>query len=160
MSSWYPSHTYYYHTNDPDAVLAYPHYSCPVFSKHKPEGHVIYGTGKGSHGDYTDRLWQWDYTRAQAASGIVAVEFVGVPATARRFERWLSLYKNTTVRITRILAGSRPDNGYPWYYLEYEDTGIPLGAATEQAMTNAILEIETERQAYGVQKRQYANKEA
>ena len=59
------SYTYFKHTTDPDAVLAYAHYTDPRFAG---EGACIYGTPQGGQGEYTDRLAEWHGARLGAAS--------------------------------------------------------------------------------------------
>lgn len=121
MSKMHPSwnsYPYFYHTTDPDRTLAYPHYSDRTFAA--SGGACIYGDDKAQNdgGEYSDRLWQWEWDKAQAATDQCNAE--GIPSnTARRWERWLSLYYGRPVTLTAIIAGARADNGYPWYFLKF-----------------------------------------
>ena len=112
---------YYYHTNDPDAMLSYAHYSDPHFKK--PEGSCIYGSEEpGLNWDYADRLWQWDKEKAAQAS-LQMQEQYGQKRCARRTEEFLSLYFDRPIQLVCIVAGARPDNGYPWYAYGYRFVG-------------------------------------
>ena len=112
-------HVYFHHTNDLDAVLAYPHYSCPVF-REAQGGKVIFGADvAGARGEYEDRLRQWEPEKAEAASEQCDAEGMK-QSTARRSERWLSLYYGRPVRLLGIIAGYQPFDGYPWYFYRFE----------------------------------------
>ena len=113
------THTYYRHTNDPNATLAYPHYSCPVF-RTATGGMIIYGSDVANcQGEYADRLWEWGYARAEEATKQCDAEQLQ-QSTAKRSERWLSIYYGKPVKLYAIYAGSRVDNGYPWYFYKFD----------------------------------------
>jgi len=112
------THVYFFHTNNPDATLSYPHYSCPVFSSAR-EGKLIYGKDDATaRGEYADRLRGFNRDAADAASAQCDAEGMK-PSTARRIERWLCVYFGKPVRLTGIIAGVQPFNGYPWYYYQF-----------------------------------------
>lgn len=107
---------YFYHTNDPDAVLSYSHYSDPAFDG---PGACIYGKDEGGlHWDYADRLWQWDYEKARRSSDAMQEKY-GDRRCARRIEEFLSLYYDRPVELRCIISGTRPFDGYPWYAYGY-----------------------------------------
>ncbi len=63
-----------------------PHYSDPRFD----EPQTIFGQEEsGLHYDYSDRLWQWDYDKAQKATEI-ANEVVKTRRTCEWYEAYLS----------------------------------------------------------------------
>jgi hypothetical protein len=112
-------YTYYRHTEDLDADLAYPHYSCPVFSKGR-DGKVIFGQDDSSRqGEYADRLRDWDSKKANEADEQCKADGL-TRDTARRRQRWLTVYYGRPVRLLGIVAGYQPYDGYPWYFYQFE----------------------------------------
>ena len=110
------SYTYFKHTTDPDAVLAEAHYSDPRFAG---EGACIYGTPQGGQGEYTDRLAEWHVARLGAASAALVAAGL-TTQTARGAACWLSALLDRPVEVVAIIAGARQDNGYAWYFYEYQ----------------------------------------
>lgn len=108
--------SYYYYTRDLDYPLCYPHYSDSHF---KGNGILIFGTDKGEQSEYSDRLWEWDRAKAKTASEQCEKEFKK-NHTARRTQRFLSLYFNREVNLHGIIAGTRPFDGYNWYCYRFD----------------------------------------
>jgi hypothetical protein len=113
--------TYYRHTNDLNALLADPHYSCPVFSEH-PQGLWIFGADTCKQGEYADRLYQWDRDKAYAAQEHAKAEG-HKQNTAAYIQAWLSDYYGTPVALHGIKAGVQAFNGYPWYWYAFTKDG-------------------------------------
>ena len=115
-AGWYSGHVYYYHTNDPDAILSYAHYSDPHFDG---PGAIIFGAEEdGLEWAYADRLAQWAPEQAEAAHQAMREKY-GDKRCARRTEEYLSLYFERPVRLICIRAGTRSDNGYSWHAYGY-----------------------------------------
>jgi len=107
------SHRYFYHTTNPDAVLAYSHYSDPLFNRER--GICIYGADAGNlTWVYADRLLHADPDKSDAAWK-QAVEQHGKERTARRIETYLRLYFERSLTLACIISGTQQSNGYPWY---------------------------------------------
>ncbi len=114
--------SYYYHTNDPDAQLCYPHYSDNAF-RPGGAGTVIYGAAPKpgtARGEYADRMREWDYQRADTAWAAAIAE-CGETRTARRIESYIRHYYGRPVRLLCIIAGTRPDNWYSWFFYQWEE---------------------------------------
>jgi hypothetical protein len=112
------AYTYYRHTNDLNAPLADPHYSCPVFGEH-PSGLWIFGGDTCKQGEYADRF---SYDKAYAAKEHAKASGF-TPGTAAYIQAWLSVYYGTPVTLHGILAGVQTFNGYPWYWYAFTQDG-------------------------------------
>ena len=110
-------HQYFYHTNDPDAVLSYSHYSDPHFDE--PNGAIIYGEDvAGLTWSYADRLYRWHPELAKSTNNAMHEKYDG-KRCARRTEEWLSIVLDKRVKLVCIRSGTQQFNGYPWYAYGY-----------------------------------------
>lgn len=110
-----PSHPGYIATGH-DQVLASPHYT----DERWREGHVIYGKQcKTDDGAYSDRLWQWDWDKADMASTVCKASGIA-PNTAHWIEAWLSAYYNRPVTLRYIIGQVNWSSGYPVYYYGWD----------------------------------------
>lgn len=105
---------YYYHTDDKNKQLAYPHYSDETFAA--SGGAIIFGQErKGLRWEYDDRLRQWEPEKHANAWALV-VNQCGIKRTAARIEKYLqAYYDDEKLELVAIIAGARRDNGYAWY---------------------------------------------
>lgn len=84
------------------------HYSqVPVGSGER----TIYGSKKDDlEYVYSDRLWQWDYDKAQLAHKSNAEK----PHTSEYYEKFLSLYYDCPIKLHHIIIGVNQSNGYQY----------------------------------------------
>lgn len=76
-------------------------------------------TVKGANYDYSDRLWQWDYKKAEAARAR-AIEIVPDTYSARFYETFLRLYYgNEAIELVHIVTGVNVSNGYDYQVYGY-----------------------------------------
>lgn len=102
---------------DKDAPLqnTNPHYTDDRF-KH-PQ--TIFGAErKGIHYDYSDRLYEWDYTKAREAEKI-ASKSGAAPKSCKWYEAYLSAYHGKEATIYHILAGWNLSSGYSYMVFGY-----------------------------------------
>lgn len=64
--------------------------------------------------NYSDRLQQWDYAKAEAASKGLDLR------TAAGIEQYLSRYHDKPVRLRYVLGGVNLSNGYTYYVYGYD----------------------------------------
>ena len=74
------------------------------------------------HYDYSDRLWQWDYDKAEFSTD-VANKSNATPKTCLWFEAYLSSYFEKTVKIEHIIAGVNHSNGFSYLVFGYKFIG-------------------------------------
>ena len=107
----------YQSTLNKDAILeTTPHYNDKRFEKEQ----TVFGSEpnngqyghKHLHYDYSDRLWQFDYNKAQKATEI-ANQGSAAPKSCRWYEAYLSAHFGRSVEIEHIIAGVNRSNGYP-----------------------------------------------
>lgn len=103
------------HTTDIDALLSLPHYSNDDWY----QGQLLYGREqKSDGGDYSDRLWQADYQKADRVSRELTDEGFR-PRTARRWQEFVSRYYGKPCAITYIIGQVNQSNGYELYYIAW-----------------------------------------
>lgn len=105
-------------TNDPDVPLeTMPHYSDDRFRREQ----TVYGRAeKGLVYNYSDRIWQWDYKKAEEATEIANKSKFKL-RSARWYEVYLSAFFGKPIQIKHILAGVNVSNGYPYCVFGYKD---------------------------------------
>ena len=106
----------------PPTNKTYPLRDCPHYSD--PEAvkdHTIFGAETGGIGyDYSDRLWQGDYDKADAAGKIAQAS--GKPAhSCLYYEAYLSAYFGKDIEICHIVAGCNRSSGCPYLVFGYRD---------------------------------------
>lgn len=101
---------------DMNATMPYVHYSNPHWNKEQ----TVWGQKvNGLHYDYSDRLFQWDYKKADE-SFKKATEEHGPKLTPKKIQTYLSLYHDKPVEIKHILAGVNQSSGYPYWCYGYK----------------------------------------
>ena len=103
-----------------------PHYSDKRFEQEqtvfgKPS-RSRYGHKHLSY-DYSDRLWQWDYDKAEQ-SAKCANEGGATLNSCRWYEAYLSAYFGRAITIEQIVAGVNRSNGFPYCVFGYRDAII------------------------------------
>jgi hypothetical protein len=99
-----------------------PHYTDNRFK----EPQTIFGKpAKSPYGhshlsyDYSDRLWEWDYDKAEASVEIANKS--NVPkGSCLWFEVYLSAYFGYQIELEHIIAGVNHSNGYPYCVYGYK----------------------------------------
>lgn len=95
-----------------------PHYSNSRFAG-KGEVEVWGKKTQGIGYDYSDRFWQWDYKKAEAAA-IHASE--NAPKnTAQWVECFISHFYDKNLEVFHICAGVNQSNGYPYWVAGYKE---------------------------------------
>lgn len=122
-------------SNNPITNLA-PHYTNSHFREartvwlkdgYTPEGR--YQTIPGIEYNYSDRLWQWDYQKAELAWESVKRAEFGLHSSAF-LQQWLREYfDNPALELVHILAGFDLGNGYPYQVYGYV---TPKGEAQDE----------------------------
>ena len=106
-----PRGYYYRHTNDPDAKLAYIHYSDPSFDY---PGSPIYGEPRDGLTWYDS--WDMAYGQREkvAACWTAVADAHGEPAinTARGREAYVAMMIGRPLRLVCIIGWADPDTGY------------------------------------------------
>jgi hypothetical protein len=104
-------------TNNMDAILEdCPHYSDNRFKNDQ----TIFGKEeKGLGYDYSDRICQWNYAKAEAASK-KATEDGFTRRTARWYQAYLSNFFDRKIVLKHIIAGVNRSNGYPYLIFGYK----------------------------------------
>lgn len=105
--------------NKEDYIMNYdPHYTNDYFRTAR----VVWGVDKkGLIWEYSDRLWEWDWDKAEAAAK-KASESHQV-RTAAWVEAYLSAYFEKEVEIVCIQAGFNVSNGYPYQVFGFKEKG-------------------------------------
>ena len=105
------------------ALQTSPHYTDRRFR----EPQTIFGQASKSQCghkhlsyDYSDRLWQWDYSKAEEATQM-ANDSGAVSKSCHWYEVYLSAYFGKAVVVEHILAGVNLSNGYPYAVFGYKD---------------------------------------
>lgn len=99
-----------------DAPIHRPHYSDERFARGRE--HTLYGaTKQGVTYEYSDRLWQWDYARAQRSSEWATKEHPWVRQNSPAWwEIYLSAYfDRPRLSLRHIIGGVNVSNGYEYY---------------------------------------------
>lgn len=106
-------------TDDPDARLnTNPHYTDERFR----HAQTIYGRQvEGLHYDYSDRLWQWDYAKAEEA--VKAANASGAPSgSARWLSAYLTAFHGKPAEVLHVMAGWDWATGYAYAIYGYRFT--------------------------------------
>jgi hypothetical protein len=92
-----------------------PHYTDTRFNKEQ----TVFGKAeKGLGYDYSDRIWQWDYSKAEEACKI-ADESGCTQKSCSWYEAYLSHFFGKKITIKHIIAGVNVSNGYPYCVFGY-----------------------------------------
>ncbi len=105
-----------YAEQDPNAPLeTWPHYTDRRFD----EEQTVYGGRDNSLSyDYSDRLWQWDYAKAETS--VKEANASGAPArSANWYSAFISAYRGEPMEVLHVIVGVNRGNGYPYYILGY-----------------------------------------
>ena len=93
-----------------------PHYTDSYFKTAR----TIWGQKQtGLQYEYSDRLWEWDYAKAEKASNIAKENYPVL--CANQIEVYLSEYFGKPVEIVHIMAGHNLGNGYPYQVFGYRE---------------------------------------
>ena len=101
--------------NDNSPLDLFANYSDPRFSRGQTA--TVYGPPSGPQGhpgmlyNYSDRLWEGDYTKAKEASWI-ATELGACLNSPRWLTLFLSYYYGHRVELVHVLKGVNVSNGY------------------------------------------------
>jgi hypothetical protein len=76
--------------------------------------------------DYSDRLWQWDYKKAESATKEADLSDVQ-KNSCRWFEIYLSSYFGFEVEVEHIIAGVNRSSGYPYCAFGYKKKEVKKG---------------------------------
>jgi hypothetical protein len=110
---------YYVPVASKTSPLHRPNYSDTRFAQGRE--HSLYGQKEDSlHYVYSDRIWQWDYTKAQQASGH-AKSVHGPTQTPEWYETYLSYYLGIPVDLEHIIGGVNVSNGCEYYVFGYRE---------------------------------------
>ncbi len=106
-------------TFDKDKPLeTMPHYTDNRFRKEQ----TVFGKEcEGIGYDYSDRLWQWDYKKAEEAVE-KANKSGAISKSCRWYEAYLSAYFGKPIEIKHIIAGVNRSNGYPYCIFGYKES--------------------------------------
>lgn len=98
-------------TFDKNAILHVdPQYTDPRFDK---EQSIFGKPSKYLNYEYSDRLWEWDYNKAEKA-GKHATSLGITRKTCAWYEAYLSFYYDKPIEIKNIIAGVNKSNGYSY----------------------------------------------
>ncbi len=105
-----------YHANyNMKASLPHPHYSDGYWNK----AQTVWGAEEEDiHYDYSDRLYQFDYDKADKSSK-EATKQLGNGFTPEWVQLYLTLYFGKPTEIRHIMAGCNLSNGYAYYVYGY-----------------------------------------
>lgn len=96
-------------------LMTYPDWQDERFR----EPQTVFGEKcKGLRYDYSDRIWQWDYDKAQVATE-KAKESGHTHRSCDWYEVYLTEYFDRPTEIKHILAGCNVSNGYPYVVFGY-----------------------------------------
>lgn len=117
---------------DPDSPITHmqPHYTDDRFREpqtvYLATGYNVdkqqrYPTVEGATYNYSDRIWQWDRNKADAANK-ASLEKGFHRDSAARFEVYLRLYfDKPTLKLVHVMAGFNVATGYPYQVFGYID---------------------------------------
>lgn len=92
-----------------------PHYTDQRFKT----AQTVYGAEeRGLHYDYSDRLWEWNYDKAEAANKVAQEQGHPIRSCAY-YEAYLTAYFGKPTEIKHILAGWNVATGYPYAVFGY-----------------------------------------
>lgn len=96
------------------ATFPYIHYSNSYWN----EARTVWGAEeKGLSYDYSDRLQEWDYKKAEAARKAADEKVKGF--TPEWIQLYLSLYYGKDVELRHVMGGVNVSNGYNYYVYGY-----------------------------------------
>jgi hypothetical protein len=102
--------------NKDEILNTSPHYTDGRF--HQPQ--TVFGQEcEGLGYDYSDRLWQWDHDKSEAAAK-TANASGAIPKSCRWYEEYLSAYFSRPIEIKHIVAGVNR-SGHPYAVFGYKD---------------------------------------
>jgi hypothetical protein len=92
-----------------------PHYSDNRFDKEQ----TIFGKEeKGLGYDYSDRIWQWNYDKAEQATEHASTKYT--PHTANWYQEYLSFFFDKKITLKHVVAGVNKSSGYPYLIFGYK----------------------------------------
>ena len=98
------------------AFIQTAHYSNPFYSRgndHLVFGAETYDTKGRGNWEYSDRLYEWDWRKSQAAYAAAKQE--GHPESSADFyQAYLAAYYDKLVYLFGVRAGVNVSNGYPY----------------------------------------------
>lgn len=111
-----------------------PHYTDSYYSQPRTvwvaEGYKrnqTHDTIKGASYDYSDRLWQWDWNKADTVTKAIEGLDRRSPAFIQEFLR--RYFDKPSLVLVHVMAGFNVGNGYPYQVYGY----LPEGKALEGA---------------------------
>lgn len=95
-----------------------PHYTNSYFKTAR----VVWGREeKGLSWDYSDRIWEWDYEKAEQSAKLASEKHP--TRTAAWVEVYLSAFFGKDIEVVCIMAGFNVSNGYPYQVFGYKEKG-------------------------------------
>jgi hypothetical protein len=92
-----------------------PHYTEKIFDDYQ----TIFGKKEdGLNYDYSDRIWQWNYDKAEKSSKKAAERFSY--HTANYYQEYLSLFFGKSIQLKHIYAGVNVSSGYSYLIFGYK----------------------------------------
>jgi hypothetical protein len=108
------------------SALHRPHYSDRRFQSGKE--HTLYGRQEpGLHYVYSDRIWQWDYAKAERASAAATEAHGPIVSTPQWYETYLSAYFGIPLDLAHIIGGVNVSSGYEYYAFGYRERAALKG---------------------------------
>lgn len=103
---------------DPKAII--PNYNPHYTNDHFKHAQTVYGQPEQGLGyDYSDRIWEWNWDKAEAAKQTANAQ--ATYQTAEWVEIFLSIYFERAIEVKHILAGFNLSSGYPYQVFGYRD---------------------------------------
>lgn len=112
----------YFATQDRNTPLKLsPHYlhDMPMFETDQ----IVFGVDTGDlHWDYSDRLWQWDWDKAEVSwkiAGEIAAANGYKDKSANHIQAYLTAYFDKPIELVCVVSGVNRSNGYPYSVYGY-----------------------------------------
>lgn len=118
--------------NDMNAKLPFAHYSDMRFNTEQTvflrDGQKLYPdytpTVKGAEYNYSDRIWQWDWDKANETRQAAQDSLKSKDLTPVYYEAWLRLYfGKPNLLLVHIITGVNKSNGYDYQVFGYFPEG-------------------------------------